>query len=253
MLQIIGVINAYAAKMAEQEGAKALYVSGAGVANYAWGLPDEGLTTLEQVAEEVRRIRSVTKLPLLVDVDTGWDSIKETMEVMAQAGASAVHLEDQIPKKKCGHLSGKEVVSIDEMLSRLKQAKHKKLFLVARTDAFEKEGLKGVIKRAKAYEKGGADMIFADALPRLEDFIALQSQVSIPLLINQTEFGVTPLYSLQELKKSEIAAVLYPLSLARGMMKGALTILRDILQKGDVTSSLSTMQTRKELYGYLKG
>ena len=250
-LKIIGVINAYVAKMAEANDAPALYISGAGVANYAWGLPDQGVTTLENVAEEVKRIRSASRLPLLVDMDTGWERIEEAVRTLTAAGASAIHIEDQIPQKRCGHLSGKEVVSIEEMVVRLKAAKFKGLFLVARTDAYEKEGLEGVIKRAQAYEKAGAEMLFADALPSLEDFIRLKKSISLPVLINQTEFGVTPLYPFEKIKDARLDAVLYPLSLARGMMGEALRILKEIVQKGDVTSSLPRMQPRKELYEYL--
>lgn len=250
-LKVIGVINAFVAKMAQKEGANAIYVSGAGVANYTWGLPDVGLTTLEQVADEVRKIRSASSLPILVDIDTGWGRIQEAMALLEQVGASAVHLEDQVVNKKCGHLPGKRVVPLEEMLTRLRQAKLGKLFLVARTDAYETEGLEGVIKRAQAYEKVGADMIFADALPSLDDFIRLQQTIKLPLLINQTEFGVTPLYPFNAIKTAHLAAVLYPVSLARGMMASSKKILQEILQHGDVNQVLPLMQPRKELYDYL--
>lgn len=250
-LKVIGVINAYVAKMAEREGAKALYVSGAGVANYAWAVPDIGLTTLEQVIEEVRRIRSASTLPILVDIDTGWGKIKEAMSFLEKVGASAVHLEDQVADKKCGHLSGKRVVSIEEMVQRVHEAKQSTLFLIARTDAYETEGLEGVARRAQAYEEAGADMIFADALPCLDDFMHLQKVVKLPLLINQTEFGVTPLYPFAEIQRAHLAAVLYPLSLARGMMATSKRILKEILQQGDVQKVLPLMQPRKELYDYL--
>lgn len=250
-LKVIGVINAYLAKMAEKEGAAALYLSGAGVANYAWALPDVGLTTLEQVAEEVTRIRSSSSLPLLVDIDTGWDKVKEAVHTLHKAGASAIHIEDQIFDKKCGHLPGKRVVPIEAMCERLHEARYQNLFLVARTDAYETEGIEGVIARAKAYEAAGADMIFADALPHLDDFKTLHKNIGLPLLINQTEFGVTPLYAFAELKKAKVDAILYPLSLARAMMAAAKVVLKEILTKGDVKEVLTQMQPRKELYDTL--
>lgn len=253
-LKIIGVINPYIAMMAEEMGAQALYVSGAAIANYEWGLPDLALTTLDEVADVVFRIRSKTKLPLLVDIDTGWGSplmIERAIKYLIQAGASAVHIEDQVFEKRCGHRSGKSVVSIPEMLERIEAAigaKGSNAFLIgARSDAYEKEGLKGVIERAKAYSK--ADFFFPDALPDLKDFIAIKNASSMPILINQTEFGKTPLYSFSELKGLDY--VLYPLSVVRGMNFQAKAVIESILREGSVERELDKMQTREELYHFL--
>lgn len=257
-LKIIGVINAYVAMMAEKRGVQALYLSGAGVANYSFGLPDLGITSLNDVVEEVRRIRGATSLPLLVDIDTGWGGdlvIERAIRELIRAGASAIHIEDQVAEKRCGHRAGKQVVDYQEMVLRLeaviKGRGNDKLFIVARTDSFETEGLEGVIRRAQAYEKAGAEMIFADALPTLDDFITLKKNLRIPVLINQTEFGVTPLFSYDQLKISGIEAILYPLSLARGMMGEALRILETIVQKGTIEERLHAMQPRQELYQFL--
>lgn len=251
-IKIIGVINPYVAMMADQLGAKALYISGAAVANYEWGLPDLALTTLDEVADVVFRVRSKTRLPILVDIDTGWGSplmIERSIKYLMQAGASAIHIEDQVLEKRCGHRSGKRVVPIDEMQERLDAAitaRSDAPFLIgARSDAYETEGLKGVIERAKAYSK--ADFFFPDALPDLKDFIAVKKETTLPVLINQTEFGKTPLYPFEELKALDF--VLYPLSAARAMNYQAKKVLESIIQKGRVQTD--EMQPRQELYHFL--
>lgn len=253
-IKIIGVINPYVAMMADQLGAQALYISGAAVANYEWGLPDLALTTLDEVANVVFRIRSKTKLPLLVDMDTGWGSplmIERSIKYLIQAGASAVHIEDQVFEKRCGHRSGKAVVSILEMQERIDaaiSARENTPFLIgARSDAYEIEGLKGVIERAKAYSN--ADFFFPDALPDIKDFIAVKEAANLPVLINQTEFGKTPLYSWEELQSLDF--VLYPLSVARGMNYQAKAVLNSIINKGSVKEEIEHMQSRKELYQFL--
>lgn len=253
-LKIIGVINPFVAMMAEELGAKALYVSGAAVANYEWGLSDLGLTTLDEVANVVFRIRTVTSLPILVDIDTGWGNelmIERVIRFMIQSGASAIHIEDQVQAKRCGHREGKKVVSIQEMQSRLEAAiearREHPLLIGARTDAFESEGLKGVITRAKAYKK--ADFIFPDALPSLSDFLTLKKKTGLKILINQTEFGKTPLYPWKKLKPLDY--VLYPVSLARGMNFQAKKILERVIEKGEVGDLVQEMQPRSELYKFL--
>lgn len=250
----IGVVNPYTAMMAEQLGAKALYVSGAAVANYEWGLPDLGLTTLDEVAHVVFRIRSVTQLPILVDIDTGWGNelmIERVIKFMIQSGATAIHIEDQIAAKRCGHRDNKKVVSIEEMQARLDAALsargNNKLLIGARTDAYEQEGMEGVIKRGLAYKK--ADFLFPDALPTLNDFITLKKEVELPVLINQTEFGKTPLYSWNELKALDF--ILYPLSVARGMNYQAKKVLESLIRKGEIGTLLKEMQPRSELYQFL--
>lgn len=253
-VKIVGVINPYVAMMADQLGAQALYVSGAAVANYEWGLPDLALTTLDEVANVVFRIRSKTKLPILVDIDTGWGSslmIERSIKYLMQAGASAVHIEDQVFEKRCGHRGGKEVVPISIMQERIDAAigaRGNTPFLIgARSDAYEKEGLIGVIERAKAYSE--ADFFFPDALPDVKDYIAIKEQSNLPVLINQTEFGKTPLYSWQELTKLDF--VLYPLSVVRGMNFQAKAVLESIINKGSVKQEIEKMQTRSELYQFL--
>jgi methylisocitrate lyase len=258
-LQIIGVINAYVAIMAEKTGFAALYLSGAGVANAAYGLPDLGLTSLDNVAEEVRRITAAVECPLLVDIDTGWGNslmVARAVKTMQTAGAAAVHIEDQSLFKRCGHRPGKCIVAIDTMLGRIKAAVDARVdphfVIMARTDAFASEGLDCAIERALAYVEAGADMIFLEALTELEHYAACRRQLPVPLLANLTEFGHTPLFSLAELSAVGIDMALYPLSLNRAMNLAALKVLQGIRTEGSQRSLLEKMQTREELYGFLK-
>lgn len=257
-LQIVGVINAYVAIMAVSSGFEALYLSGAGVANSAFGLPDLGLTTLDNVAEEVRRITGAIDTPLLVDIDTGWGNnlmIARTIKTMQAAGAGAVHLEDQPFGKRCGHRQGKTIVPIDIMLDRIKAAvdarSDPQFVIMARTDAFAVEGLNATIERASAYIEAGADMIFLEALTEPDDYAQCRQYLSVPLLANLTEFGHTPLFSTQELAKTGIDMLLYPLSANRAMNLAALQVLQTIRSQGTQKSLLEKMQTREELYGFL--
>ncbi|MBK1871768.1 MULTISPECIES: methylisocitrate lyase [unclassified Marinobacter] len=258
-LQIVGTINAYAAMMAERVGHQAIYLSGGGVANASYGLPDLGMTSLNDVVEDVRRITAATELPLLVDIDTGWGgafNIARTIQQMERAGAAAVHIEDQVAQKRCGHRPNKEIVSKDEMVDRIKAAvdarSDKDFFIMARTDAFQKEGLEAAIDRAKACIEAGADGIFAEAVTELEHYKAFSEALGdVPLLANITEFGATPLYNRKELGEAGASMVLYPLSAFRAMNKAAVTVYQNILEKGDQKDVVDLMQTRMELYDYL--
>jgi methylisocitrate lyase len=258
-LQIVGTINAYAAMMAERVGHQAIYLSGGGVANASYGLPDLGMTSLNDVVEDVRRITAATDLPLLVDIDTGWGgafNIGRTIQQMEKAGAAAVHLEDQVAQKRCGHRPNKEIVSKEEMVDRIKAAvdarADKDFFIMARTDSFQKEGLDAAIDRAKAYLEAGADGIFAEAVNELEHYKAFSAALgNVPLLANITEFGATPLYNRKELGDAGASMVLYPLSAFRAMNKAAVTVYQNILEKGDQKDVIDLMQTRMELYDYL--
>jgi methylisocitrate lyase len=254
-LQVLGAINAMAALTAEQAGAKALYLSGAGVANASFGLPDLGLTTLENVCEDTRRITSVTSLPLLVDADTGWDDPAATVRALCTAGAAACHLEDQVSAKRCGHRPDKQLVATGEMIARLEAAAQGRadpsFVLMARTDAAAAEGLESAIERACAYIKAGADMIFAEALTDLEMFRAFSAAVDAPVLANMTEFGSTPMLSAKDFAGAGIRLVLYPLSAFRAMNHAARETYRAILKEGSQEGLLSRMQTRDELYELL--
>lgn len=254
-LQILGVINAYAAIMAERSGAKALYLSGAGVANASFGIPDLGLTTLENVCEDARRISAATSLPLLVDADTGWDDPAGTVAALASAGAAGCHFEDQVAAKRCGHRPGKTLVSTGEMVERLHSADRGRtdpaFVIMARTDAAAVEGLEAAIERAQAYLGAGADMIFAEALTGLDEFRAFSKAVPAPVLANMTEFGKTPMHTAAEFAGAGIALVLYPLSAFRAMNKAALEVYRVILKDGTQRDVVHTMQTREELYEFL--
>lgn len=258
-LQIVGTINAYAAMMAERVGHQAIYLSGGGVANASYGLPDLGMTSLNDVVEDVRRITAATDIPLLVDIDTGWGgafNIARTIQQMEKAGAAAVHLEDQVAQKRCGHRPNKEIVSKEEMVDRIKAAvdarADKDFFIMARTDSFQKEGLDAAIDRAKAYIEAGADGIFAEAVNELEHYKAFSAALGdVPLLANITEFGATPLYNRKELGDAGASMVLYPLSAFRAMNKAAVTVYQNILEKGDQKDVIDLMQTRMELYDYL--
>ncbi|MEM1083875.1 MAG: methylisocitrate lyase [Verrucomicrobiota bacterium] len=254
-LQVLGAINAYAAIMAERLGARALYLSGAGVANASFGLPDLGLTTLEEVCEEARRIAAVTSLPLLVDADTGWEDPAATVRALFAAGAAGCHFEDQVSAKRCGHRPNKALVSTEEMVGRLGAALEGRtdpaFVVMARTDAAATEGLGGAIERAKAYVEAGADMIFAEALGDLDEFRAFADAISVPVLANMTEFGATPVQPAKDFAAAGIALVLYPLSAFRAMNRAAESTYRAILSEGSQKSMIPSMQTRKELYDYL--
>ncbi|MEN9464219.1 MAG: hypothetical protein RL217_400 [Pseudomonadota bacterium] len=257
-LQIVGTINAYSAMMAERIGHQAIYLSGGGVANASYGLPDLGMTSLENVLEDVRRITSASSVPLLVDIDTGWGgafNIARTIQQMEKAGAAAVHLEDQVAQKRCGHRPNKEIVSKDEMVDRIKAAvdarTDKDFFIMARTDAFAQEGLEAAIERAKAYVAAGADGIFAEAVKTEEHYRAFAKALDVPILANITEFGQTELWNKKQLGQWGAAMVLYPLSAFRAMNKAAETVYKSLLEEGDQRKVVDIMQTRMELYDYL--
>jgi methylisocitrate lyase len=257
-VQVVGTMNAYCALMAESIGFRALYVSGAGVANASYGLPDLGLTTLNDVLEDVRRITSVTDLPVLVDIDTGWGNalmIKRAIEQMIKAGAAGVHIEDQVQAKRCGHLPGKALVSSFEMVDRIKAAVDAKtdpdFVIMARTDALAVEGIERALARAVLYKEAGADMLFPEALTELEQYRVFADAIGIPLLANMTEFGVTPLFTTQQLASVGVSLVLYPLSAFRAMNAAALNVYTTLRREGTQQSVLSTMQTRNDLYDFL--
>lgn len=257
-LQIVGTINAYTAIMASEIGHKAIYLSGGGVANASYGLPDLGMTSLNDVLADVQRISAACDLPLLVDIDTGWGgafNIAKTIKDMEKAGAAAVHIEDQVAQKRCGHRPNKEIVSKGEMVDRIKAAvdarSNPDFFIMARTDAFAQEGLAAAIDRAKAYIEAGADGIFAEAIQTQEHYEAFSQQLSVPILANITEFGKTELWNKKDLQEWGVSMVLYPLSAFRAMNKAAENVYRHILQDGDQKAVLDSMQTRMELYDYL--
>ena len=257
-LQVVGAIHALAAKLAEAAGFRAVYLSGAGVANASFGLPDLGFTTLEQVAEEVKRIRDATGLPVLVDIDTGWGRnlfTGRTMKLLHRAGAAAVHLEDQIEMKRCGHRPGKRLVKMEEMVRRIRAAvktrPHRDMVVMARTDAAAVEGLDAAIHRAKTYVEAGAEMIFAEALGSLTAYKKFTCAVRVPVLANMTEFGKTPMFTLKQFRSAGIRLVLYPLSAFRAMNAAAEIVYQTIRRKGTQRSVLGRMQTRKELYRLL--
>ncbi|SDK21976.1 methylisocitrate lyase [Microbulbifer yueqingensis] len=257
-LQVVGTINAYTAIMAERIGHKAIYLSGAGVANASYGLPDLGMTSLDNVLEDVRRITAASELPLLVDIDTGWGgafNIARTIKEMIRAGAAAVHIEDQVAQKRCGHRPNKEIVSKEEMVDRIKAAVDARtddnFFIMARTDSFAQEGLDAAIDRAQACIEAGADGIFAEAVTELEHYRAFKDALNVPILANITEFGKTKLYNKAELAESGADMVLYPLSAFRAMNKAAENVYTSILENGDQQVVVDTMQTRAELYDYL--
>lgn len=257
-LQIVGTINAYAAMMAKQIGHQAIYLSGGGVANASYGLPDLGMTSLSDVLVDVQRITAACDLPLLVDIDTGWGgafNIAKTIKDMQKAGAAAVHMEDQVAQKRCGHRPNKEIVSCDEMVDRIKAAVDARtdadFFIMARTDAFAQEGLDAAIERAQAYVAAGADGIFAEAVKTEAHYRAFRAALDVPLLANITEFGQTELWNKQQLGEWGADMVLYPLSAFRAMNKAAETVYTSILQQGDQKAVVELMQTRQELYEYL--
>jgi methylisocitrate lyase len=254
----MGVINAYCARLAERAGFRALYLSGAGVANASFGLPDLGMTNLADVTEDARRITSTTSLPLLVDCDTGWGSpltIARTVREMSRAGVAAIHLEDQIDAKRCGHRPGKQLVTADVMVGRLKAATDARsdagLVIIARTDAAAGEGVEAAIERAARYVEAGADAIFAEALTQPEYFQQFTKAISVPVLANMTEFGKTPLMTVDELRKLGVRMVLYPLTAFRAMNAAATKVYDTVRSSGTQQSLVSSMQTRADLYDVL--
>ena len=257
-LQIVGAINASAAIMAERVGFSAIYLSGGGVAAASYGLPDLGITSMDDVLADVRRITAASSLPLLVDVDTGWGgafNIARTIREMGKAGAAAVHIEDQVAAKRCGHRPNKEIVSTDEMCDRLKAAADAKLdadfVVMARTDALAVEGLEAVVERVARFEEAGANAIFAEAMTDLAMYGRVTEAVNIPVLANLTEFGQTPLYALDELKSMGVRMALYPLSAFRAMSLAALNVYGAIRRDGTQKAALESMQTRADLYDLL--
>ena len=256
-LQIVGTINAYTALLAESAGFRSLYLSGAGVANASYGVPDLGITSLNDVLEDVRRITAATNLPLLVDADTGWGgafSIARTIREMIRAGAAGVHLEDQVQAKRCGHRPGKELVSAQEMVDRIKAAVDARtdpdFVIMARTDAIAGEGIEAALERSLRYKKAGADMIFAEAVTDLSQYGRFQG-IGLPVLANMTEFGKTPLYTADQLAGAGVDLILYPLSAFRAMSAAALKVYSEIRTSGTQAAVVDTMQTRAELYDVL--
>ncbi|AAP76994.1 methylisocitrate lyase [Helicobacter sp. MIT 03-1614] len=257
-LQIIGVINAYSAIQAQKSGAKALYLSGGALAAMSLGVPDLGISSLEDVCIDVRRITAASDLPLLVDADTGWGgafNIARTIKDLTRSGAAGCHIEDQVAQKRCGHRPNKELVSLEEMCDRIKAGVDAKIdenfVLMARTDAHASEGQNRAIERALAYVEAGADMIFAEAIHTLEEYKQFTQNIKVPVLANITEFGKTPYFTTSELQNVGVKMVLYPLSAARAMNKAALTVFQDIIKNGSQKQSIDSMQTRDELYEML--
>ena len=254
-LQVVGTINAYCAMLAESAGHHAIYLSGGGVANASFGLPDLGITTLTDVTEDVQRICNATDLPLLVDIDTGWGgafNISRTIKNIEKAGAAGVHIEDQVSQKRCGHRPNKSIVSKSEMIDRIKAAldgkKDSKFVVMARTDALAVEGIDAALDRAVGCAEAGADAIFPEAILDLEQYKLFTETIDIPVLANITEFGKTPLYSRDQLRDAGVSIVLYPLSAFRAMSKAALNVYQTIADKGSQTEAVNLMQTRDELY-----
>ncbi len=257
-LQVVGAINAYSARLAERSGFKALYVSGGGVAAGSLGVPDLGITTMEDVLTDVRRITDITDLPVLVDIDTGWGSafnIARAIRSMIKHGAAAVHIEDQVQAKRCGHRPGKAIVSKEELVDRVKAAVDAKtdpdFVIMARTDALAVEGLDAAIDRARACAEAGADMIFPEAITDLSQYRKFAQAVKVPILANITEFGSTPLYTVEELRSADVSLILYPLSAFRAMSKAALSVYDTIRKEESQKNVIGLMQTRAELYDYL--
>ena len=257
-LQVAGTINAYSALLAEKAGFRAIYLSGAGVANASFGLPDLAMTTLGDVCEDIRRISYATDLPLLVDADTGWGGafmIGRTVREMIRAGAAACHIEDQVGVKRCGHRPGKALVDTAEMADRIKAAvdgrSDDKFTIMARTDAHAVEGLEAALDRSAAYVQAGADMIFAEALTTLDEYQQFTSAIDVPVLANLTEFGKTPLFTTEELANAGVSLALYPLSAYRAMSKAAAAVYETLRRDGTQKAVIDNMQTRDELYDVL--
>ena len=257
-LQVAGAINAYAARLAQHSGFRALYVSGGGVAASSLGVPDLGISTMDDVLTDVRRITDITDLPVLVDIDTGWGgafNIGRTIRSMIKFGAAAVHIEDQVQAKRCGHRPGKAIVSKAEMVDRIKAAVDAKtdpdFVIMARTDALAVEGLHSAIDRASACVEAGADMIFPEAVTELSMYKEFARAVKVPILANITEFGSTSLYTVEDLRKADVSLILYPLSAFRAMSKAALSVYDAIRKEGTQKNVMDLMQTRTELYEHL--
>ena len=257
-LQMVGAINAYAALLAERAGFRALYVSGAGVANHSFGLPDLAMTTLNDVCEEVRRITYASPLPLMVDADTGWGGafmIGRSIRELARAGAAGCHIEDQVTAKRCGHRPGKALVDAAEMVDRVKAAVDARdadsFVIMARTDAHAVEGQQAAIERAAQYVEAGADMIFAEALTALDEYRQFTAAVRVPVLANLTEFGRTPLFTVAELSEAGVSIALYPLSASRAMAAAARGVYEALRRDGTQQAVVDAMQTRDELYEVL--
>ena len=257
-LQIVGTVNAFSALLAEKAGFRAIYISGAGVANASFGLPDLGITMLNDVCEDIRRITGATELPLLVDADTGWGgafNIARTVKDFIRSGAAGLHLEDQVQTKRCGHRPGKALVAANEMVDRIKAAVDARIdsefVIMARTDAHAVEGQKAALERAQRYVEAGADMIFAEALTTLAEYRQFTTTIRVPVLANLTEFGKTPMFTTKELEDAGVRLVLYPLSAFRAMSKAALGVYATIRQQGTQKSVIDMMQTRAELYEVL--
>ena len=257
-LQVVGTINAYSALLATNAGFKAIYLSGAGVANASFGLPDLAMTTLNDVCEDIRRISAATEVPLLVDADTGWGGafmIGRTVREMTRAGAAGCHIEDQVGVKRCGHRPGKALVETAEMVDRIKAATDgrtdDRFVIMARTDAHAVEGQQAAVDRSAAYVEAGAEMIFAEALTTLEEYAQFTAAIDVPVLANLTEFGKTPMFTTAELAEVGVRLVLYPLSAFRAMSKAAENVYREIREAGTQSGVIETMQTRDELYEVL--
>lgn len=257
-LQVLGTINAYSALLAKRQGAKAIYLSGAGVANASLGLPDLGITTLQDVLEDASRITAAQDLPLLVDIDTGWGNefnIARAIKLLEKAGVAAVHIEDQSSNKRCGHRPGKKIVSTEEMVARIKACvdarTNENFVIMARSDAFVNEGMNGLIDRCGAYIEAGADMLFPEALTSLSEYKQITEAINVPVLANITEFGKTPLFTKDELSCVGIKIILYPLSAFRAMSKACGEVYKTILSEGTQQNILDDMQTRNELYDVL--
>ncbi len=258
-LQVVGTVNAYCALLAERQGFRALYLSGAGVANASFAQPDLGITTLNDVLEDVRRITGATSLPLLVDADTGWGTafhIARTVREMIRAGAAALHIEDQAQAKRCGHRPNKQLVPGDEMVDRIKAAvdarTDRQFVVMARTDALAGEGMEAALERVRRYVEAGADMVFPEALRTLEDYRAFCGAADAPVLANLTEFGRTPLFSVEELRGCGVGLALYPLSAFRAMSQAAVEVYRAIREEGTQRGLTDRMQTREQLYETLR-
>jgi methylisocitrate lyase len=258
-LQVLGAVNAYSAMLAELAGGHAIYLSGAGVANASYGLPDLGMTGLADVLEDVRRVTEACTLPLLVDVDTGWGhafNIARTVKLMERSGVAAIHIEDQMAAKRCGHRPNKSIVSMQEMGDRIKAAVDARLdpdfVIMARTDAYAVEGMQAALERAAFCVELGADMIFPEALTTLDEYREFTTHLTAPVLANITEFGKTPLFTREELNQAGVKLILYPLSAFRAMSFAALNVYRTIVDEGSQQKMLDTMQTRNDLYGVLK-
>jgi len=257
-LQVVGTVNAYSAIMAEKVGHQSIYLSGGGVSASSLGVPDLGITTLEDVLEDAKRITQATSLPLLVDADTGWGdeiNIARCVREMINSDVAAIHIEDQVSLKRCGHRPNKAIVSTNEMLDRIKAAVDARtdsnFVIMARTDALAIEGMQSAIDKAAAFADAGADMIFPEALNTIEQYQKFSDSLSVPILANITEFGQTPLFSKEELSEAGVDMILYPLSAFRAMSKAALNVYQHILEDGHQNNVLETMQTREELYDYL--